>query len=54
MMMIEFKTSGAAFEEYSVAEIKKILKSIVDRVECGCTSGVIMDINGNKIGWWRM
>ena len=53
-MKIEFKTSNAAFDEYGFEEVKRILEDISNKVEYGHTSGVIMDINGNKIGEWEM
>lgn len=53
-MKIEFETSEDAFVEYGAEEVRRILESIADKVEYGYTSGVIMDINGNKIGWWKV
>lgn len=51
-MKIEFKTGNAAFDEYGDREVRRILEKIADEVESGQTKGVIMDINGNKIGRW--
>lgn len=53
-MKIEFETSEDAFYEYGAEEVRRILESIADKVEYGYTSGTIMDINGNKIGWWKV
>ena len=63
-MKIEFSTDGAAFQsEYedeianeisTKREITRILKKIAIEVECGAIQGSIMDINGNKIGTWKM
>ena len=62
-MIIKFETSGAAFcdpftgEEdalYKSAECIVILKKITVDIACGQTSGSIMDINGNKIGEWKL
>lgn len=53
-MKIEFETSEDAFYEYGAEEVKRILESIADKVEYGYTSSIIMDINGNKIGWWKV
>lgn len=61
MLKIEIKTGGAAFmnpdtgEEDSFwegIELNRILSRIQDYIECGHTSGSIMDINGNKVGTW--
>lgn len=60
-MKIEFSTDSAAFcdmytiepdEECRAFETAVILKRIAYAVEKGCTSGTIMDSNGNKIGEW--
>lgn len=53
-MKIEFKTGNAAFDEYGDREVRRILEKIADDIESGHTSGVIMDINGNKIGHWEL
>ena len=63
-MKIEFSTDGAAFQsEYedeianeinTKREITRILEEIAIEVECGAIQGSIMDINGNKIGTWKM
>ena len=55
MFKIEFKTGGAAFDEpYKASEIKRILKEITEKVECGYTSGKVIDINGNCVGEWEL
>ena len=60
-MKIEFSTSNAAFcdpitqeesKEYRAIETAIILKRIAYSIEHGCTSGTIMDTNGNAIGSW--
>ena len=53
-MKIEFKTSNAAFDEYGDAEVARILEEIVHKVSSGYDHGVIIDINGNKVGVWEM
>lgn len=57
-MIIEFETSNAAFDEdcggNKRLEINRVLKDIQDRILAGCTAGTIIDINGNKIGYWRL
>ena len=55
MFKIEFKTGGAAFDEpYKASEIKRILKEISEKVECGYCSGKVIDINGNCVGEWEL
>lgn len=64
MMKIVFRTSGAAFhDEYEDCltneiikkqEVIRILKNIIDDIELGCDCSSIMDINGNKIGWFNL
>lgn len=63
-MEIKFSTSNSAFGEYDENdvqdesgksyEIVRILKDIAKKVENGYEYGTIMDINGNKIGSWRI
>lgn len=64
-MKIEFRTSGAAFEdEYADAidnkllkehEVVRILRRIIDDIEIeDLDHGPIIDINGNKIGSWEL
>ena len=62
-MKIQFSTSGAAFkDEYTgedsrydeALEVNRILKEIIHKIEYGQRYGVVMDVNGNKIGSWEM
>lgn len=53
-MKIEFSTGNAAFDEYGTYEVERILEKIIRQVENGYEDGVIMDINGNKIGEWEL
>lgn len=61
MFKLEMKTGNAAFcnpdtcnedEFLEGIEINRILEEIQREIEEGYTSGVIMDINGNKVGKW--
>lgn len=61
MFKLEMKTGNAAFcnpdtgdedEFWEVVEINRILKEVQTKIEDGYTCGIIMDINGNKIGQW--
>ena len=63
-MLIEFTTSGSAFgadaeEKWErkwlrSAEIKRVLQNVINQIENGAERGICMDINGNKVGEWRM
>jgi len=55
-MQIKFSTENAAFQDDDCPhiEIARILKRIAEQVEVGMKSGVIMDINGNKVGRWSL
>lgn len=56
MLKLEIKTGGAAFSEDDVLttdgryEVARLLKKIAAQIEQGDDDGVIMDINGNKVG----
>lgn len=63
---LEVKTGGAAFRseletdrkgdfilDPEATEIRRILRDVAKRLESGYDSGVIMDVNGNKVGWWK-
>jgi hypothetical protein len=55
-MEIKFSTNNAAFEgEGKWQEIARVIRDVADHVVgSNHTSGVIMDINGNKIGRWSL
>lgn len=62
MFKIELKTENAAFmdpctgehsEFHEAEEIMRILDKIREQLEEGQTHGTIMDINGNKTGYWE-
>ena len=62
MFSCEIKTDGAAFrnpengeenEFYEGLELKRIFRKIENDINHGATSGVIMDLNGNKVGSWK-
>lgn len=60
MLKLEIKTGGAAFSEDDVltyegrSEIARLLRKISVKIETGDSDGVIMDINGNKVGRWTL
>lgn len=60
MLKLEIKTGGAAFSEDDVLtyegryELARLLRKISVQIEQGDDDGVIMDINGNKVGRWSL
>lgn len=48
MFKMEVETGNAAFEWEG--EILRILKDVVSKIEAGCYSGSVFDVNGNKCG----
>lgn len=53
-MKIEFTTDNAAFNTNKNFEIARILKDIAYKIEEGYREGVIVDIDGNKIGEFKI
>lgn len=62
MFTLEIKTGNAAFtdpysgeyDQYAEgAEINRILRNIIGKIEDGCTYGTVFDINGNRVGRWQ-
>ena len=62
MLEIKFSTGNAAFmdengelDDYSKAmESVRILKEVIAKISTGHSYGSCMDINGNKVGEWRL
>lgn len=62
MLKIEFKTGNAAFRNeddeldvYAVSSfLRRKAKDIADHIENGYEEGSLIDINGNKVGTWRL
>lgn len=61
MFKLEISTDGAAFrdpfsgeedEVMEATEIRSLLAKVSCELEHGRNSGVIMDVNGNKVGSW--
>ncbi len=62
MFEMKINTGGAAFlepctskasEMWEAIEINRILSNIQLQLEDGHTSGIIYDINGNRVGEWK-
>lgn len=62
MLRIEFKTGNAAFRDedenldrYAVANfLKEKSEDIAEDIENGYINGVLIDINGRKVGSWTL
>lgn len=63
MFEIKIKTRNAAFhnpddsslDKYeTVAEVKRIVMEMLGKMEVGYTEGGCFDINGNKVGEWKL
>ena len=63
MFKIEIKTGNAAFHnewnpEYdrdcTVREIERILRDVIEKLDCGYTEGKCMEHNGNAVGEWKL
>lgn len=46
---LNVKTDNAAFED-APEELSRILREVADKVQAGYGSGVIFDVNGNRVG----
>lgn len=69
MFTLKIKTSGAAFRDDwsgqvdasgnypldpTACEIRRLLKLISQNLEEGYTGGLVFDLNGNKVGEWKL
>lgn len=61
MFRMEIETGGAAFKNpeaggedkaFEGNEISRIMRKVVAELRKGKESGSIMDLNGNKVGYW--
>lgn len=60
MLKIEIKTGGSAYSEDDILtmegryELQRNLMDISRKLTNGYDNGVIIDINGNKVGEWSV
>ncbi len=47
---IKINTDNACFEDDRSNEIDRLLSEVRDKIVCEFDSGVLMDINGNRVG----
>lgn len=57
MFTLKIKTGGAAFydeeENRNPYEVVRLLRQVEEKLKNDYTSGILMDINGNKVGEWN-
>lgn len=57
MFTLKIKTGGSAFYDddgnRDPYEVIRLLRQVETILENGYTSGILMDVNGNKVGEWH-
>jgi len=56
---LEIELKGAALmgdddDTLDVYSLSAIVENLVEPIESGVTSGIVMDYNGNKVGRWEI
>ena len=51
---LKFETDGAAFENCSQGEVRRILENVILGLDDYIDSDDVRDLNGNKIGYYKM
>lgn len=54
VLKIKIETGNAAFENDKVFEVVRILKDAIFKLEQGNDRGILLDINGNVVGEYRL
>jgi hypothetical protein len=55
MFKLSFKTDNAAFQENGEHyECARILRALADKLENGIHEGIASDLNGNKVGGYKL
>ena len=54
MFILKINTENAAFEEYLILEVLRILEGVIYKLNQGLYTGPLDDINGNKVGYYRL
>ena len=65
MFKIEIKTGNAAFHDddcgngefdefATMEEVVRILRNVIQKLNCGRTEGKCIDYNGNAVGEWKL
>lgn len=51
---LEFETDNDVFHRGPIAETKRILAEVANKVAAGNSDGPVLDRNGNRIGAWSV
>lgn len=51
---LEINSDNAAFADDPAGEIARILRAVAQTVERGREEGPAVDVNGNRVGVWRI
>lgn len=55
IFQLQFETGNAAFDgKERVPEVVRCLQMVASKLTGGATEGPVYDVNGNRIGSWRM
>ena len=63
MFHVQVDTGGAAFRdpytgeeslEHEGIEVKRLMAGIAEQIDAGKHGGILLDINGNRVGSWSM
>ena len=54
MFTLKFKTDNAAFTDYPLDEVARILKEVTAQLEGGERMGNLRDLNGNTVGHYEL
>jgi hypothetical protein len=49
-----FQMDNAAFDGNTACEVERILRDVADMVATGYTNGAVVDVNGNKVGTFKL
>jgi hypothetical protein len=53
-LTLKMDMDNAAFEDTPASEAARILRDVAALMEFGEESGNLRDVNGNKVGTWRV
>jgi hypothetical protein len=55
LFTLKFDTKNAAFDDGGTeAETVRILREIAEKIEAGIDDGAVYDVNGNRVGDFRL
>lgn len=57
MFELNFETRNAAFTENAgdaSVESARIMRDVAEALDNGCLQGSVIDVNGNRVGYWTL